>query len=71
MLTKSIEIAAMVLPMIAPAITSQGKCTASIIRDNPIAAAHRKKGLYEPANNKPAMVAKQNAADVWPEGKLN
>ncbi len=61
----------MVLPMIAPAITSQGKCTASIIRDSPIADAHKKKGLCGPVNNMPAIVAKQNAADVWPEGKLN
>jgi hypothetical protein len=61
----------MALPIIAPAITSQGKCTASTIRDNAIAAAHKKKGLYGPNNNIPAIVAKQNAADVWPEGKLN
>jgi len=54
----------MTLPTTAPAITSPGKCTASITRDKPMPTAHKKKGLYEFANNIPAVVAKQNAADV-------
>jgi len=59
------------LPMRAPASTSPGKWTPTTTREMPTMSAQANITIDSPPKIKTLIVAIQNAAEVWPEGKLN
>ena len=61
---------AIALPIIAPAMVSPGKCAPNKTRDSPTPHAHPYRVRKGPPKTMPVMVARQNAAEVCPEGKL-
>ena len=62
---------AIALPIIAPAMVSPGKCAPNKTRDSPTTHAHPYRVRKGPPKTMPVIVARQNAAEVCPEGKLN
>ena len=62
---------AIAFPVFAPAMVSPGKCASNKSRDSPTPHAHPYRVRKGPPKSMPVMVAKQNAAEVCPEGKLN
>ena len=62
---------AIVLPINAPATVSPGKWTPRITRDMATRLAHRYMAITGPPYTTHRAVASRNAAELWPEGKLN
>ena len=62
---------ATVVPKVAPANMSEGKCTPNMTRDEPTARAQMYKKGNIAGTRTLSIVAIMKEADVWPEGKLN
>lgn len=60
-----------VLPIVAPAKMSPGKCAPNKTRDSPTPHTHPQRFRRGPPKTMPVMVARQNAAEVCPVGELN